>query len=197
MDKAGRVIRNEHRSISAVLHALQHLARMAQGPGEQPRFEVFRAIIHYIGAFPERMHHPKEEKHLFARLEARAPEAAPLVEELRAEHVSGAQLVRDLEQALRAFEGSRPGAAGAFAAAVNSYADFHWSHMRKEEDQLLPLARKHLTAADWSAIDDAFAGNDDPIADLRAEDFAQLFSRLVNLIPEPFGLGERSNGARP
>lgn len=44
-------------------------------------------MIHYIDAFPERLHHPKEDQFLFARLSERSPESRPLVEELRAEHV--------------------------------------------------------------------------------------------------------------
>lgn len=99
--------------------------------------------------------------------------------------------MRDLEAALIAFEVNWPRDAAAFAAAVEAYARFHWDHMRKEEKQLLPLAERDLTAEDWQAIDDAFAGNEDPIADLRDKDFDQLYQRIVNLAPAPVGLGER------
>jgi len=78
----------------------------------------------------------------------------------------------------------------AFDAAVNAYAQFHWDHMRKEEERLMPLAEKQLTEADWRWIEDAFAGNRDPIADLRERDFEQLYQRIVNLAPAPVGLGE-------
>jgi hypothetical protein len=63
--------------------------------------------------------------------------------------------------------------------------------MRKEERELLPLAERHLTAADWKEIDDAFAANEDPIAGMHERDFEKLFTRIVNLAPEPVGLGER------
>jgi hypothetical protein len=62
--------------------------------------------------------------------------------------------------------------------------------MRKEEDKLLPLAELHLNEADWQAIGEAFAGNQDPIADLREKDFEMLFSRIASLAPAPVGLGE-------
>ena len=191
MNKAIRIIRDEHRSISAVLSGLKELALAARKPGVQPEFPVFRAMIHYIDEFPERLHHPKEDHYLFARLAERAPATRPLVEELRAEHILGAKLVRDLESALLAFEVDGAKAAAAFDAAVNAYAQFHWDHMRKEEALLLPLAEKHLTEADWRWIEDAFAGNQDPIADLRERDFEKLYSRIVGLAPAPVGLGER------
>lgn len=191
MNHAIQIIRDEHRSISAVLHALKQLAKDAEDPKLQPRFDVFRAMIYYIDQFPERLHHPKEDKYLFALLAARAPQTTDLVEVLRAEHVMGAQLIRDLEQALVGLEVGWQGGARAFGAAVDAYAQFHWNHMRKEENELLPLAERFLTAEDWREIDAAFAGNNDPIADLREHDFEKLFSRIVTLAPEPVGLGER------
>jgi len=190
MNKAIRIIRDEHRSISAVLSGLIELTRVARTPGVQPGFGVFRAMIHYIDEFPERLHHPKEDHFLFARLAERAPDTRPLVEELRKEHVRGAELVRDLESALLAFEVNGARGLPAFDAAVNAYAQFHWDHMRKEEERVLPLAEKYLTEADWRWIEEAFAGNRDPIADLRERDFEQLYQRIVNLAPAPVGLGE-------
>jgi len=190
MNKAIRIIRDEHRSISAVLSGLIELTRIARQPGMQPQFVVFRAMIHYIDEFPERLHHPKEDQFLFARLAERAPDTRPLVKELRKEHVRGAQLVRELESALIAYEVEGARAQPAFDAAVNAYAQFHWDHMRKEEERVLPLAEKHLTEADWRWIEDAFAGNRDPIADLRERDFERLYDRIVNLAPAPVGLGE-------
>ena len=190
MNKAIRIIRDEHRSISAVLSGLIELTRVARTPGVQPGFAVFRAMIHYIDEFPERLHHPKEDHFLFARLAERAPDTRPLVEELRKEHVRGAELVRELESALIAFEVNGARELPAFDAAVNAYAQFHWDHMRKEEERVLPLAEKYLTEADWRWIEEAFAGNRDPIADLHERDFEQLFQRIVNLAPAPVGLGE-------
>jgi hemerythrin-like domain-containing protein len=190
MNKSTRILITEHRSISAVLHGLQHLARSAEDPAIQPDFELFRAMIYYIDEFPERLHHPKEDAYLFERLEARAPQARPLVQELRAEHVRGAALIRQLEAALEEFEQGWPHGGHAFTEAVNGYARFHWEHMRKEEDRLLPLAERELLEEDWRVIDEAFSANRDPIADLREQDFESLFTRIVNLAPAPVGLGD-------
>ena len=62
--------------------------------------------------------------------------------------------------------------------------------MRKEELELLPIAERVLTAADWRAIERAFATNLDPIAELQERDYERLFSRIANLAPAPVGLGE-------
>jgi hemerythrin-like domain-containing protein len=190
MHKAERIILDEHRSISAVLSGLKELARMARETAERPDFTVFRAMVYYIDAFPERMHHPKEDLHLFDRLVARHAQARPLVASLRGEHEQGARMIRELEQALLAYEQTWPLGGDFFQASIDRYARFHWDHMRREERDLLPLAEAFLTEADWAALDDAFAGNEDPIADLRTQDFEQLFQRILTLAPAPVGLGD-------
>jgi len=190
MKNAISVLKSEHRSISAVLHGLKELARMAQDATVRPRFQVLRSMLRYMDEYPERLHHPKEDEHLFARLVARAPETRLLVEELQAEHEEGARLIRELERTLLFFEEGWPAGARQFLRAVDAYAEFHWKHMRKEEQQLLPLAERHLTVEDWQAIDQAFAANRDPIAGMQERDFEKLFSRIANLAPAPVGLGE-------
>ena len=75
-------------------------------------------------------------------------------------------------------------------AAVEAYAAFHWEHMRTEEKQVLPLAEKHLSAADWETIDEAFLGHTDPMLGAEAgAKYNALFTRIVNLAPPPIGLG--------
>jgi hemerythrin-like domain-containing protein len=190
MNKAIRIIENEHRSISAVLSGLKELARMAETAPERPDFRVFRAMLRYIDEFPEKMHHPKEDRYLFARLLARLPSAQPLIDKLQNEHIEGVRLIRDLERSLLFLEDRWPVGAREFRQLADDYAKFHWDHMRREEGEILPLAVLHLRAVDWEAIEGAFAGNDDPIADLREKDFKVLFSRIASLAPAPVGLGE-------
>ncbi|HET7671163.1 MAG TPA: hemerythrin domain-containing protein [Burkholderiales bacterium] len=189
--KAIQKIRDEHRSISAVLHGLKQLARDAQDARVKPDFAVFRAMIHYIDAFPEVMHHPKEDEFLFPPLVARVPEMKNVVDLLRREHEQGAQLVRELERALVFFEDSWPAGADKFLATVDAYADFHWHHMRREEQEILPAVEKYFSTTDKAALEEAFNGNADPIAGVREKDFQELFSRIVRLAPAPVGLGER------
>jgi len=184
------ILKSEHRSISAVLLGLKHLAEIAQDARVKPEFAVFRSMLRYIDEYPERLHHPKEDEHLFARLASRSAESKDLIGKLKAEHLHGAKLIRELERRLMLFEEQWPQGAAEFLGAVDAYADFHWKHMRKEETELLPLAEKHLTADDWRAIDRAFGANQDPIAQIEERDFQRLFSRIASLAPAPVGLGD-------
>jgi len=126
-------VQDEHRIISSILSGLRELARTVQDSAVRPDFRVLHAMIRYVDAYPEKLHHPKEEAFLFKPLAACAPTTAPLVEELRGQHRRGERLIRELERSIIAFEVDWPKGAAEFAAAVNDYADFHWRHMRKEE----------------------------------------------------------------
>jgi len=190
MNQAIRILKDEHRSISAVISGLKELARMLHEAPEKPDFRVFRAMLRYIDEYPERLHHPKEDEYLFSRLLARHPPSKALVEQLQAEHEEGRGRVRELERSLLFLEDRWPVGAREFRAAVDDYAQFHWNHMRTEEDKVLPLAQQHFSEADWRGVGEAFAGNLDPISDLREKDFQVLFSRIASIAPAPVGLGD-------
>ena len=189
MKESIRIIHDEHRSMSSVLHALAHLTRMAKDPAIEPDFNVFRAVIRYIDQYPERLHHPKEDEFLFRRLSAVCPEARPLIERLESEHREGARLVRELERSLMLFEDNRSDGWANFSDMVDTYSQFHWDHMRLEEKELIPLAERHFSTRDWEVVDAGFSSNTDPIAQVKEKDFQELFTRLVNIAPAPVGLG--------
>src|SRR5207253_3316673 len=102
--KAIGIIRDEHRSLAAVLHGMLYLVREIGESGRKPDFNVLGAMIYYIDAVPERFHHPKEDKYLFALLRARYPAARPLLDRLAEEHRIGAEKIRTLEQALARYQ---------------------------------------------------------------------------------------------
>ena len=188
--QAIRIIQDEHRSLAAVLHGMLYLVREIREHGAKPDFAVLRAMVYYIDAFPERFHHPKEDRYLFRLLRIRCQDALPLLERLETEHRAGAEKIRLLEQALARYEEGGTKEFPAFAAAVEAYAAFHWDHMHAEEKQLLPLAEKHLTSGDWEAIDAAFTGNTDPLFGTGpGKEYDKLFRRIVNLAPPPIGVG--------
>ena len=184
------IILDEHRSLAAVLHGMLYLVRHIRLSGKQPKFDVLGAMVYYIDAFPERLHHPKEDAYLFRFLELRHPDAALLVGQLKKEHRAGAEKVRELEQALERYRSGGTAEFPPFAEAVQAYAAFHWDHMRAEEDKLIPLAREHLTAEDWKEIDAAFTGHSDPLFGVAVEaEYNNLFRKIVNLAPPPIGVG--------
>ena len=188
--QAIRVIHDEHRSLAAVLHGLLYLVRNIRFHLAEPHFALLHAMVHYIDAFPERFHHPKEDRYLFQRLRMRDPAAAALLDRLHEDHRAGADKIRLLIQALGRYEQGAGDGFAAFAGIIADYAAFHWDHMRREETEVLPRAKQFLTPADWEEVDAAFMGHTDPLfGEDATHQYNELFRRIVKLAPPPLGTG--------
>lgn len=189
-----RILRDEHRTLAAVLHGLLHVVRDIRAGRASADFELLGAMLYYIDTFPERFHHPKEDAHLFRILRLRCPQARSILDRLEDEHRAGHRKLRQLAHALHRYQNGGPDEFYAFDAMAEAYSAFEFEHMRVEERELMPLAERYLSAEDWMEIDQAFLDNDDPLFGVDASGrFRELFRRIVNLAPPPIGVGpERS-----
>jgi hemerythrin-like domain-containing protein len=181
------IIRDEHRSLAAVLHAWMHAlaTACAQGAGADP--VLMRAMVSYIQKFPLALHHPKEEDHLFKRLRERTDLVDGELDELGRQHERDRVLVDELAQQVQRLEQAGTAAAATITStleqSVRAYAATLWDHMGREEGVILPAAQRHLNDDDWRDIDAAFAANRDPGFGGETErEFHHLFSRIVNAV---------------
>jgi hemerythrin-like domain-containing protein len=184
------IIRDEHGALSAMLRSLSMLLAEHRRHGSLPDFSVLRAMLFYVDEFPEQLHHTKESELLFPKLRARCPEIAPVLDKLDRDHARGEKSIRDLEHDLLAFEVLGEPRRAAFEQAVERYIDFYLGHMRVEEEEVLPLAMKNLSAQDWAELDNAFLANRDPLTGHEPTDqYRPLFTKIVQNAPAPIGLG--------
>jgi hemerythrin-like domain-containing protein len=185
-----RIIHDEHAALAAMLRSILLLLAQHRREGTLPDFAALRAMLFYMDEFPEQRHHLKESQLLFPKLRLRTDEVNHLIDRLDEDHARGEQAIRDLEHALLGFEMMGETRRAAFEQAAQQYADFYFQHMSLEEKQIMPLAEKTLTAEDWAELDAAFAANRDPLTGHEPEDdYRALFSRIVNALPAPLGLG--------
>jgi len=190
LNRALTIIHDEHRSLGAVLHGLRFLAREALNKGSGPDFKLMWAMIYYMDAFSQRLHDPREEAYLFAKLMERTHEADEIIVKLKQQHADSAEHLRKLELMLGQLEAGVPGSLEVFAAAVEQQVEEARQHMQLEEKTVMPLAKKYLTTEDWINIADAFGEHGDPRFGAKPEhEFRDLFSRIVNLAPPPIGVG--------
>ena len=184
-DTALSTIKDEHRSIAALLRALTTVVAKAEPRNHPLDTRLMRGGIHFLRDFPEKLHHPKEEQYLFARLRGCSPELDGILDELRHQHADGATLLGAVADAVDSCDG--PDGLAALQKAWGAFTREQWRHMETEERLLLPQARDLLTDDDWNEIAEAFKGNGDPRFDrLVADDFRELFARLMNLAqPRP------------
>jgi hemerythrin-like domain-containing protein len=184
------IIRNEHRNLAAILQAMHYLVQRMRARSAQPNFDALRAMLYYLDAFSERLHHPKEDEFLFQPLRARSDEADAVIGDLEHEHTCGAAAIRSLEQALLRYEAGGEREFVAFATAVEGFCDFYSQHMHKEETLAMPLAEKLFNDEDWGRIDAAFSASRDPQTGGDEErEFRDLFSRILSLVPAAMGAG--------
>jgi len=194
MAMALNIIKDEHRSIAAVLHGMQELVRRIRERGERIDPRVFRAMLYYLDTFTERMHHPKEDRYLFEPLRRLGAGPDALIAELEREHAQGDAALRRVEQCLIRYEEGGAREFPEFASEVDRFVAGYWEHMRKEEEHVFPLAAQLFTPSEWDAVDRAFKANADPLAGDRSErDLRRLFSRIVSLAPPPIGVGPASS----
>lgn len=179
-----RLIQQEHINLTSVIHCMQQFVRALGQDGTPADLKVMRAMLLYVIDYPERVHHPKEEEHLFARLRQRSRDVDSTLDELTRQHVRGTTLTRELEHALARYEFQGAPALPALRLLVEEYGKFFFEHMRLEEDVVLPAALRHLTEADWIVIDLAFSANGDPLTGAPIQNnYTRLYQLIVHARP--------------
>ena len=175
------IIHDEHRSMAAVLRGLQKLARQARQ--EETGFDtaLLRQMLLYLHHFPEKLHHPKEDRYLFRKLRASTSQFDDMLDELERQHAQEPDMLRALDRSLELFEAGDPAAPDAFTAALQQYSGALWEHMSLEETVILKGAREHLSEVDWEEIAAAFEANHDPyLGDDNDPTLRKMFVRIAN-----------------
>lgn len=188
------IIYGEHRALTVVIDALNHVADEVAAGKLTPDYKLLWSILYYIDEFPERLHHPKEEDVLFPLVHLRAPELDEALQELGRQHANSKAPLDYLKTMLGRMEADIPGASREFAEKAAEYANFHWKHMTLEEKVVLPKAKETFSEQDWEKVFESFSKNQDPLVNAGARGgdwFREFYRRIVSLVPEPWGLGAR------
>lgn len=76
------IIHDVHGAVSAMLRSITLRRTGHRKRGSWPDFAVRRAMLFYVDAFPEKLHHTKESQWLFPTLRQRSAEAAVVLDRL-------------------------------------------------------------------------------------------------------------------
>ncbi|HEY0887781.1 MAG TPA: hemerythrin domain-containing protein [Ramlibacter sp.] len=189
MHAALQTLRDEHEALVAMLRSLAQLAE--RGPLGEPHgfFEVLRGMLFYVDEVPERLHHPRESNHLFPKVARLAPETAPVIRRLEADHQDGERRVRELQHLLTAWEVLGEARREAFVAAARDYVALHLRHIELEEAEVFAVASRVLSEADWAELENLFGAESDRAAGGATGNsgYDRLFSRIVAATPVPIG----------
>lgn len=182
-------IRAEHRTLAAVMHNLKDLLAEVHAQRTKADFPLLWSMVYYIEAFPDRLHHPKEDQWLFRLLRQRTHEADALIDELQRQHTHEPLALGEIRRLLGNVEAGVHGSMDALMRTITTHVEFTWRHLEAEEHELIPLAESHLKNADWDEIAQAFSQNADPLNGFGQEaEFHQRFREIVERTPAPLGL---------
>ncbi len=173
-------LRAEHDELAKVLDVLEQEVESLAEDGRLNR-DIVDEVLDYCRGTPALVHHPKEDL-ICARLRhlAAAEDFEP-VAELVAEHEALAALTDELAAALDNLPEEAGAERGRFVRLAETFLARQRAHIRAEDAELVPLARRCLSRADWAELDRRARALEAPHEGLA---FARRFARLGREIVE-------------
>jgi hemerythrin-like domain-containing protein len=180
MQYALEMMRNRQRAMSSALLAVRTIARRSLRSGARPDFDQLGRLVAYLERFPQKIHQPAEERHLFAAVERRTPDAGRAIARARRDHAACVGYQHRLGDALRRWIRGQDSAGSEVALMADDYARFCRLHGRIEARDVLSVATKVLQPDDWRAIEQAYAAANDPLDRSRSrQDCAAALQALL------------------
>jgi hemerythrin-like domain-containing protein len=108
--------------------------------------ELMNAVLHH--------HHRAEDKHLWPKLLDRASkDVASIVHDMEGQHESLKMMIAEVDAATRSWRSSAaPESGEALADALDQMIALLNDHMQMEEERILPMVEKYITAAEWNLM---------------------------------------------
>jgi hemerythrin-like domain-containing protein len=169
----------EHVYFKSLLRLLQRELDVFHS-GERPGYALMQDVITYLRDYSDRFHHPREDE-AFRRLEKHCPEMALVLSRLHQEHRVIANSGELLLIQLNAIVQDTVVPRAEVEMVLATYLVYYGNHIAKEEEDVLPLAAKMLTAEDWIAVRDAVAPGRDPVFGDKPEERYQELRRQIAL----------------
>lgn len=141
-----------HTTFRREFGALPGLVRNVQA-GDIQRSQIVGDHIDILSIYLY-AHHHSEDIHLWPRLLDRGPrEVAPIVGLMEGQHENIERLNTEADEATGTWRANpAPGSTEALAEVLDQLIHALDEHMRLEEQRILPLAEKYITAAEWHAM---------------------------------------------
>lgn len=150
----------EHRNMTRLLNVLeQQLAVFERG--DRPDYDVLTAVADYFRGFPDRCHHPKEDR-ILARMRLRDPARAAEVGDLEGEHRALAALAQRFRRTVESVANDAELPRSTLSDNLRGFVEAQREHMDKERRGFFLLAEAVLTPEDWLALEAEIAEEEDP-----------------------------------
>lgn len=147
-----RTIRDEHHSLTVMIHALQMVIH--RGPGQAPGryFEIVRTMLVYVKEFSEHVHHPKEAQLVFPRVMQVAQDTVHAVAGIEQAYRLNVAELDPLQILLTAWQIGDVQQRHAFEREALRFCDDYLAQIRLEEVSIIPVADQLVTEAQWDRL---------------------------------------------
>jgi len=168
----------DHKSLCDVIEALE--IRLPQISKRDPdTLDLLANLIDYIAEYPDQVHHPREDR-IIERLidKGLTPSERIIVELTVAQHAELGAATARMEVDVDALLSKQRDAGLQLDHDAKIYLAMQKEHMRREEQQLFPMAVRLFTPADWSEIEAGEPEVPDPLRESRLSRYASLVALL-------------------
>ena len=161
-----------HRAFRREFRLIPELVRAVR-PGDTARAAVLaehaRMLLSGLN-----LHHSGEDELLWPKLLERCTPDAALVHRMEAQHSRVEQAVERLGPALDRWEAeARPAVTEEVAAGFDTLRAALLEYLDEEEREILPLAARHVSQAEWSQL------GEHGVKDMRPTDLPMMFGAVV------------------
>jgi hypothetical protein len=180
-----------HDAIRRDLHRLHDT--LATQPGtllEDTRRHALCDHVDWMMDFLHR-HHRSEDDGLWPLVLARAPGTAPLLDRMEADHQLIVPAMGTVGSAAHAYREDPEQQAG-LACSLHALSDVLLPHLRREEDDAMPVVSAALTDRDWRSWDQRYNVRGKSLTQLAMDGHwlmdqldPQRYQTLVHLVPPP------------
>ena len=140
-------VRKDHQNIARILVYMRSSLNLVEGESAREEFSRLVVCLDFIGSYPDRVHHPREEV-LYNILKSRKKEFDRISIKLDEEHWSLAKKTVALHRMCADLLDSEQDSSEV-SVRLNEFVDLQFKHMRYEEDTVFPLIEKTFDVADW------------------------------------------------
>ncbi len=173
-----QLLLEDHKTLGKVIEALE--MRLPQISKRDPdTLDLLANLIDYIAEYPDRVHHPREDR-IIERLidKGLTPSERIIVELTVAQHAELGAATTRMEVDIDALLSRQRDAGVQLDQDAKIYLAMQKEHMRREEQQLFPMAVRLFTPADWREIEAGEPEVPDPLRESRLSRYASLVALL-------------------
>jgi len=158
-----RRLRQDHVNLQKLLFILERQIA-ALDRHERPDWDIVEGAIDYLLTYPDRCHHPTEDR-ILRHLQAKSPLAAAPFRGLDAEHREHAATLRRIAAATRHVLQDASIARQGYVGLLSGFVAALRNHIRKEEAGFFPAAERNLNTSDWAELEREGPDLINPLAD--------------------------------